>query len=157
MAELDFLAYVADDLPATRTYGRRSYLWVPVYEVGTDNLLGRLTLKMQHAKSGVHRALEIDTYLIERDSPEPGDDGPAYWIHNQSDPKARVYRCVMGRVPLCDCKAGTCRVPADDCTSGCKHRDVLRVLTEAGKLGADDSTLSPEEIVAEVASSMAVV
>lgn len=126
-SELDFLAYTADSFGPTKTYARREFCWIPVKEHGPDNLLGRLVIKLQHAKSGVHRNVEVDSYLVEQDTPEPGDHGGrAFWVHNQTDPRAEVYRCVVGGLtPHCGCKAGRCGVPADEGTAGCKHRDAL--------------------------------
>jgi hypothetical protein len=120
---------ISDELPPTRTYGRRSFVWIP----SDGGMLGELIIKLQHAKSGVNRNLEVDTYGVEADTPEPGDHGGrAFWFVNLSDPEQeRPYRCVVGGLtPHCDCKAGKCKVPSDDSTQGCKHRDALQYLIE---------------------------
>lgn len=124
-------------LGPTRTYARRSFVWIPADPnyPEADGRLGNLTIKVQHSKSGVRRAVECDTYLVERDTPEPGDEcGQAFWLANVTDPDAEEpYRCVIGGLkPKCGCRAGKCRVPADDHTSGCKHRDTLEHLINEG-------------------------
>jgi len=142
---LNFLDYYAADLPPTRTYGRRSFVFVPADPALTDGRLGNVTIKMQHAKSGVHRAIELDTYAIEHDPhPEPGDHGgAAYWFTNLTDSEQeQPYRCVVGGLtPHCDCQAGKCKVPGEEgVTEGCKHRDVLLALIDAEQIpGGDDA------------------
>lgn len=132
------LDYVSDDLPPTRTYGRRSFCWLPVDEThpAYDGRLGSLIIKLQHARSGVHRAIEVDRYAVERDTPEPGDNGgAAFWLLNELDKDAaEPYRCVVGGMtPKCGCKAGQCKVPGEpDITEGCKHRDCILWLIQNG-------------------------
>jgi len=135
---LAILDAYSDVLPATRTYARRSFVWIPVDadHPEADGRLGNLSIKVQHSKSGVHRAVECDTYAVERDTPEPGDNlGTAFWLANITDPEAEEpYRCVVGGMtPKCGCKAGKCKVPAEEgCTEGCKHRDAIAHLLGMG-------------------------
>jgi|SRR6185437_5161651 len=131
---LNILDAYTTELEPTRTYGRRSIVWIP----SDGSMLGELIIKLQHAKSGVGRNIEIDTYGVELDTPEPGDhDGMAFWLVNISNGNSqeRPYRCVIGGLtPHCDCMAGKCKVPADEGTQGCKHRDSLQHLLESGLL-----------------------
>jgi hypothetical protein len=119
------------DLPATATYGRRSICWIPADRThpNYDGRFGNLIIKLQHAKDGVRRKIEVDTYAVEPDGSDNG--GRAFWLMNLSDPHTEEpYRCVIGGMtPHCKCTAGKCRVPAvQDSTVGCKHRDSLLCL-----------------------------
>jgi hypothetical protein len=134
---LDILNSVSDDLPPTRTYQRRSFVWLP----SDGEMLGELIVKQQYAKSGVGRKLDLDTYGIDRDPlNEPGDNGgEAFWIVNLSDPDAeQPYRCVVGGIhPFggkCTCKASQCKVTDDDAKLVCKHFCCLRYLIDNGIL-----------------------
>lgn len=119
---------ITDDLPATRTYGRRSFAWLPCI---SGEMLGELIIKLQHAKTGWGRNLEIDTYAVDLDTPEPGDHGGlAFWLVNLSDEtQERPYRCVVGGLtPHCDCMAGKCKVRDTDGELVCKHYCALKYL-----------------------------
>lgn len=134
---LSVLDAYTTDLPATKTYGRRSICWIPAYP-NPQGFLGQLIIKLQHSKSGVGRNVEVDTYSVEADTPEPGDNGgSAFWLSNLSDPAAEEpYRVVLGGLNAktsCKCTAGKCRVPGEpDVTEGCKHRDSLGLLIAEG-------------------------
>jgi hypothetical protein len=125
---------IRDVLPPTKTYHVREFVFIP--GDGEDGI-GRLTLKLQHRR-GVHRAYDLDSYTVDRDTPEPGDNGgAAFWLMNVAPDAEEPYRCVVGglnALPRCNCKAGKCRVPADESTDGCKHRDAILHLIEAGFL-----------------------
>lgn len=136
---LAILDAISDTLPPTRTYARRSFVWVPadVDRPEPDGRLGLLSIKLQHSKSGVRRAVECDSYSIERDATDPSDlGGVAFWLMNTTDPEAEeVYRCVVGGMkPKCTCRAGKCRVVDDDGELICKHYSALTWLTERGFL-----------------------
>lgn len=136
---LAVLDAVSDTLPPTRTYARRSFVWIPAdaERPEADGRLGLLSIKLQHSKSGVRRTVECDSYSIERDTPEPGDmGGQAFWLMNTTDPESEeMYRCVVGGMkPKCTCTAGKCRVPADEGTAGCKHRDAIQHLIQMGAI-----------------------
>lgn len=150
---LSVLDAVTDVLPPTKTYGRRSLCWIPVdpYRPVSDGRLGNLSIKLEHAKSGVRRAVECDTYAVEKDSAEPGDNGgDAFWLVNLTDKEQeRPYRCVVGglnALPRCDCKAGQCRVPGDpeEGFYGCKHRCALIYLIENGLIGQPRIYFDPD-------------
>lgn len=131
---LSYTDMIRDVMPATKTYHLREVMFVP--GDGEDGL-GRLTLKLQPRK-GVHRAFDLDSYHLDRDTPEPGDNGgQAFWVQNITDPDAaEVYRCVVGglnAVPRCTCTAAKCKVPGQkNVTAGCKHRDAIQHLIEMG-------------------------
>ena len=135
---LAILDAYTDVLPPTKTYSRRSFCWIPADPESpeADGRIGNLTIKLQHSKSGVRRNVECDTYAVERDTPEPGDNGgTAFWLMNMTDPDAEEpYRCVVGGMnPKCGCTAGKCKVPPDEgATLGCKHRDAIEHLIEGG-------------------------
>lgn len=134
---LDILSFVSDTLPPTRTYARRSFVWIPAdaEHPEADGRIGLLSIKLQHSRSGVRRSVECDTYAVERDDAGPQDmGGQPFWLMNTTDPEAEeVYRCVVGGLkPHCTCKAGKCRVPPDEGTDGCKHRDALLYLVRNG-------------------------
>jgi len=137
---LSILDAYRDTMPPTRTYALREFIFVPVDPryPEADGRLGNLTLKLQFRTGPRHNyAYCLDSYAIERDTPEPGDDGgQAFWFFNLTDPDAeQPYRCVVGglRPPRCNCKAGICRVPGEpEITDGCKHRDGIQALLAAG-------------------------
>lgn len=134
---LDWVSMYSDTLPATRTYAKRSFTFVPAkpeYRERTGQI-GYLLTRLQHARTGVNRNVEIDGYMLERDTPEPGDEGGmAFWLANQTDPDAQeVYRCVVGGLkPKCTCKASKCQVRDDEGSLVCKHFASLTRLIEEG-------------------------
>ncbi len=136
---LDILEAFSDTMPPTRTYKRRSFVFIPAkpeYRERTG-LLGNLLTKVQHSRSGCGRAVEVDSYGIERDTPEPGDEGgAAFWLVNHADPNQHEpYRCVVGGLkPKCGCKAGKCKVMDEDGDLVCKHATALRQLMDAGMI-----------------------
>lgn len=139
---LRVLDFRSDDLPPTRTYGKRSWLWIPADRgyPEWDRRLGNLTLKLQHARTGWGRAIEVDTYAVVEE-PLVGIPGRKFLLLNLTDPdQPDVYECIVGPQPLCTCMAGTCCVPGEpDITEGCKHRDAIAVLVDEGILDDDTS------------------
>jgi len=136
LAVLDAFSEV---LPPTRTYARRSFVWIPVdpKRPEPDGRLGNLSIKVQPSKAGVGRLVECDTYFVERDTPMAGDEGGvAFWLMNVTDPDSEEpYRCVIGGLlpSRCTCTAGRCRVPGEpNITDGCKHRDSVTYLLDNG-------------------------
>jgi hypothetical protein len=127
-------------LTPTRTYQRRSFVWIPADPdyPEADGRLGNLSIKVQPSARKLGAKVECDTYFVERDTPEPGDElGAAFWLINMTDPQQEApYRCIIGGLkPKCGCKAGQCKVPADEgATLGCKHQDALAYLIENGIL-----------------------
>src|SRR6185503_17239434 len=96
-----------------------------------DNRLGNLTIKLQHTKEGVGRAIEIDTYAIKEVHLLPGAMGRVFLVLNITDPEqSEPYQVLIGRESLCDCKAGKCKVPEGPGTMGCKHRDAVALMLE---------------------------
>lgn len=134
---LDFLEMYSDELCPTRTYARRSFTWIPTkpeYRQRTG-VLGNLLTKLQHSRAGVNRSVEVDSYGVERDTPEPGDEGgQAFWLVNHTDPQQeQPYRCVVGGLkPKCSCKASKCQVRDDAGELVCKHFAALTRLIEGG-------------------------
>jgi hypothetical protein len=131
------------ELAPTLTYARRELVWVtlgtgcvtltrtlPSGEVVEETIpaLGKLTIKQQKARSGAGRAIEVDTYAVQQLDPEhPGTR--LYALLNLTDPEqGEPYLVTVGGVNLCRCQAGRCRLP------GCKHRDALLHLENAGYL-----------------------
>lgn len=118
-------------LAPTRTYARRSCLWVPVDPTHPqwDGRCGTLTIKLQHSKSKAGAEVEIDTYAVEEQPPQPGLMGRSFLLLNLTDDTQEdVYEVCLGPVSLCKCKAGKCRLPA------CKHRDALESVIAYGEL-----------------------
>lgn len=118
-------------LPRTRTYARRSCLWVPVDPTHPlwDGRCGTLTIKLQHSKERAGCTVELDTYAVEEQPPQPGVMGRSFLFLNLTDPTQEdVYEVCLGPVNLCKCKAGKCRLPA------CKHRDALEAVIAYGEL-----------------------
>lgn len=141
---MNVLAYVCDDLPETRTYRRRRFLWVPAAELGEPS--GLLTVTLWHAKrlyvGGVPTAFERDTYQVEETDNVGHYPGRTFLVANTTgDRDAEEYGAICEcRLPFratdpstCTCKAGECKVPAEpDRTLGCKHRDSLQKLIADG-------------------------
>lgn len=121
-------------LPPTRTYHRRSWVWLTNGSGEVDHPLtgeilpglGKLTIKLQHSRNGVRRNVEIDTYAVDEVEPQyPGCR--AFVLLNLSDPQQREpYLVHVGGVDTCRCRAGLCRV------DNCKHRDACEALIEEG-------------------------
>lgn len=129
------------DLPPTRTYAARTAVWVsngsgevdmPGGEVVPG--LGKLTIRLRKGRAW-DCTVEQDTYAVQEVEPEEFGSR-LFLLLNLTDRTAREpYRVTVGGRNLCRCKAGRCRVPADDgSTAGCKHRDALAALIEAGFL-----------------------
>lgn len=134
---LSVLDAYSDTLPPTRTYKRRSFVWIPAVPEYTakTGLLGNLITKLQHSRSGVNHSVEVDSYMVEADTPEPGDEGGrAFWLVNHTDPdQTEPYRCVVGGLkPKCGCKASKCQVRDEEGELCCKHAASLRRLIAQG-------------------------
>ena len=118
-------------LPRTRTYARRSCLWVPVDPTHPlwDGRCGTLTIKLQHSKSKAGAEVEIDTYAVEEQAPQPGVMGRSFLFLNLTDDTQEdVYEVCLGPVNLCKCRAGKCKLP------DCKHRSALEAVIAYGEL-----------------------
>lgn len=131
---------ITGDLGPTATYQRRSFAWVSngsgfvshertladgeqIEEVVPA--LGKLTIKVQHAK-GCGCQCEIDTYAVEEVAPEQIGTR-LFVLLNLSDPSQREpYRVTVGGMNRCRCQAGVCKVPS------CKHRDACAALVAEG-------------------------
>lgn len=127
---LSYTDMIRDVIPPTKTYHLREVMFVPG---DGDDGIGRLTLKLQHRR-GINRAYDLDSYVLDRDTPEPNDNGGnAFLLKNITDEtQDEIYRCVIGglnAVPRCTCTAAKCKVPGEKgITDGCKHRDALGYL-----------------------------
>lgn len=139
-AELDYVSAISTDLEPTRTYQRRAMTFIPAKPEfrSRTGILGELLVKLQHAKSGHNRSVEVDAYGVEVDTaPDPLNcGGTAYWLVNLTDNTQEMpYRCVVGGLtPRCTCKASKCQVRDDAGVLVCKHHCSLRWLTENGFL-----------------------
>ncbi len=130
---LDFRSY---PLGGTETYAKRSVLWIPADPdyPGHDGRLGQLTIKLQRAR-GYGRVVEVGTYIVSPDTPEPKDYGcPAFWLYKVADDaddesaNAEPYRAVVGPyLQRCGCMAGRCGL-------ACKHADAIWMLMEQGDI-----------------------
>lgn len=106
---LRVLDYVTADLPPTRTYGRRSYCWVPADPThpNWDGRLGNLTIRLQHARSGWGRDIELDTYSVIEQPPSQFVMGRDFLLLNLTDQEQQdVYEVRIGPVEDCTCIAG---------------------------------------------------
>jgi len=150
---LDVLAFTTGEMPPTASYGRRSWCFIPVRADAErfDGRIGNVTLKMQKARGGVGRRIDVDTYAVEFDpNLEPNEHGLAFWFSNLTDPaQEQPYRVVVGgKSGRCTCTAGQCRVPATpDVSEGCKHRDFLLAALAEGVF--DD--VMPADVLARAA------
>jgi hypothetical protein len=107
------------ELPDTLTHTERSWVWVPGDGVLCD---GKLTIRQRRTRGG--RRLELDTYLVQEQAARVGVMGRVFLVAKQSGENAEVYETVIGPQMLCNCKAGSCKVP------NCKHRDALAAVLE---------------------------
>lgn len=115
----------------TATYARRSCLFIPVdtSHPSWDGRCCTITIKLQHSKNKTGAKIELDTYAVEEQPPQPGLPGRSFLFLNLTDPKQDdVYEVSMGPINLCKCKAGKCRVPV------CKHRSALEEVMAYGEL-----------------------
>jgi hypothetical protein len=135
---MDILAYTAGDLPHTRTYARRRFLWVP--GSGPADPLGLLTLRLWKGRR-LGGKVEEDTYQVEEADNLGHYPGRTFLLANTTDDRDAdeygvIYQCHLPAretdPAACTCKAGECRVPAGEGTLGCKHRDGLRHLIGEG-------------------------
>ena len=122
-------------LPPTATYGQRCILFIPAdpSSPGFDGRMGNVSIRLQRAKSGVHRVFEIDTYAVEETADHNAPPGSrVFWFVNLTDrSQTEPYEVWVGPNSKCSCKAGKCRVPGDPPnTEGCKHRDSVIALIE---------------------------
>lgn len=117
-------------LSPTKTYGKRSLCWIPADHEHPewDRRLGNLTIKLQPARTGWGRCIEVDTYAVVEE-PLVGVMGRKFLLLNLTDPEQPdVYETVIGPQPSCTCKAAKCKAESD------KHIDALTYLVEAGIL-----------------------
>ncbi len=119
------------DLRPGLTHRLRTILWVPADPAYPkwDGRLGQLTVKLQQAAAGWRRVLDVNTYVVSPDTPEPGDEGGrAFWLDNVTTGDGELRRAVVGdRVEKCTCDAGRAKL-------ACKHVDSLHKLIEEGIL-----------------------
>lgn len=150
---LRILDFVTGELGPTRTYGRRSFVWIPADRSHPtwDGRLGNLTLKMQHARGGVGRRIELDTYAIEEVPQKPGFPGRVFLLLNLTDEsQSDVYETVIGPADVCSCTAG--RVGHFEC----KHAAAVRHLIEQGELDDLDDANAPQGVGPDAGAGRAV-
>lgn len=128
---LAVLDLITGELAPTATYAKRSFVFTPVDPEypEPDGRLGNLTLKLQAAKGGTGRKIDLDTYAIEEsDNHNAAPGNRVFWFINLTD-KAQVepYETTVGPNHKCTCKAGKCKVE-----SGCKHVAAMTALIEEG-------------------------
>lgn len=117
-------------LAPTRTYARRSCLYVPVDPTHPqwDGRCCTITIKLQHSKSKAGAEVELDTYAVEEQPPQPGVGRTFLFLNLTDETQEDVYEVCLGPVNLCKCKAGRCRVP------DCKHRSAIQAVIDYGEL-----------------------
>lgn len=133
---MNVLQYTAGDLPATLTYARRRFLWVP----GSDwfEPTGLLVLRLWHGRR-LSGKVEQDEYHVEETDGVGHSPGRTFLVANVTKGSAEehdIYQCHLPAretdPSTCTCKAGQCKVPAGEGTVGCKHRDALHHLMQEG-------------------------
>ncbi len=117
-------------LPATKTYARREVEFIPVNEHEFILIITR-SVREFRGRAKLNR----DVYHCQ---PEPavGTMGRVFLCLKTTDIEvAEPYRVAIGpHGNACTCKAGVCRVPGDDDTDGCCHRDALSLLILEGEI-----------------------
>jgi hypothetical protein len=123
------LDMVTGSLPATATYARRDYVWVPASGGAyADGRIGSLTLVLQRSRRPGAK-VETDTYGVDEELDRPLPAGVrAFLLANDTDPEQPdVYRCVVGSDAgglvhdRCACRAG-------EVGKTCKHLDAINTL-----------------------------
>ncbi len=126
---LSVIDFRTGDFGETATYARREFCWIPASKSHPeyDGRLGNLTIKLQMARTGWGRALELDTYAVDEQPPIPGLMGRVFHLANVTDPESdEVYEVVCGPQPKCTCKGFKCKAETD------KHVDCLTHLIRSG-------------------------
>jgi hypothetical protein len=120
---MSILDAVTIDLPPTATYARREVFWIPGDEPGE----GTLTIRLWKGRRGGSRC-DADRYQIQEEAcAYPGCR--SFLILNETDDTQEdVYRCRVGAMPGCSCKAGLVH------RHECKHVAAVAALTEEGLL-----------------------
>lgn len=124
---MSVLDKIGGELPATLTYARREWDWVPTAEGE-----GILTIRLWKGKRAGSKC-EIDSYQVQEED-SPGCRGRSFLILNLTDPdQPDVYRCVVGGpYQHCTCTAGSVKR-----IESCKHRDSIKAMLP--EMAADES------------------
>jgi hypothetical protein len=135
------------DLGPTPTYPRRRAGWFPVEPADRsgrgENRLGTLRLVLDRARCSTDTT-EIDEYAVQEELDLDLPRGVrSFLLENETEPdEFGPFRCVIGgHVNWCGCEAGWFDQRRYQPT-GCKHRDALAPLVEAGVLGNFENLMS---------------
>jgi hypothetical protein len=122
---MSVLDMISAEIPPTRTYARRSYVWLPDGDGG-----GILTVNLSHSRRPGTK-VESDTYsLQETADPAHPVPGRTFLLLNLTDrDQEQPYEVFVADDPRrddCTCTADRCNAPC------CKHKDCCRSILEAG-------------------------
>lgn len=114
------------DLPPTRTYQRREAQWFGKDDNGFAGVIIRLWdghYRSRGSNAG-RQGYESDLYEVKEEAPPVGVMARAFTFLNRLDDKQELpYRVFVGRNHSCSCAAGRAKVPGENGSTGCKHRD----------------------------------